>query len=464
MPKIIMIYKNIKILLYLMFIGSSILSSKNIIRHYQYDPPNRESLDVEIFDENMIVTANRGGFVIYDISDPELPIELSNLDMPDCPHPYFTEVYENYAYFSCHEYGLALVDISDLSAPELITIFDLESVFVEDIVIKNDILTISAHNDGILFYDISDPTDPQLISQMITENSWSVLYNGDILYIVNGEGGIKVADISDINNPGHLMDLPTDSPTKDIDMADNLLYVAIGSGGVNVYDISNPAEPVFLDNFNTSGLGNRISCFNNKVAVSDWEDIKILEFDGETLNIKGFKNTGKRTMAIDTVENYIYSGEWRYLQVMEYGYIPEADIDINIHKINFPVVNPGESDTMYLSVANNGHETLIFGDYSFDWSEFETSTHLDFIEPDVTVSVEIIYNASELNASGRFYLITNDPDEPEIYCEINGNYSGVTVGQEAPDFDLPIIANGTGNFQLTNHIGQIIVIAFFHPM
>lgn len=440
------------------------LSSKNIIRHYQYDPPNRESLDVEVFGDKMILTANRGGFVIYDLSNPELPVELSNLDMPGCSHPYYTEIYENYAYFACHENGLALVDISNLSNPVLVTIFDLESIYVEDIVIRDNILAVSAHNDGIIFYDVGDPLDPRVISQMVTENSWSVLFNENILYIVNGDNGIKVADITDLENPVHVMDLPTDAPAKDIDMEGNLLYAAIGSGGINVYDITDPAQPVFLDNFNTSGLSNRISCFNGKVAVSDWDDVKVLEYNGESLIVSGFKNTGKRTMTIDTFDDYIYSGEWRYLQVLEYGYIEESDIDINVHKLSFPVVAPGESDTLYLSVSNNGHQPLIVENYNFDWPEFETSIHLDILEPDETIAVDIIYTASELNASGRYILNTNDPDEPEVYCEINGNYTGITIGEDAPDFNLPIISNGSGNFQLSEHIGQIVVIAFFHPL
>ena len=37
------------------------------------------------------------------------------------------------------------------------------------------------------------------------------------------------------------------------------------------------------------------------------------------------------------------------------------------------------------------------------------------------------------------------------------------VGQEAPDFDLSIIANGSGDFKLSDHIGQVVVLAFFAP-
>ena len=77
--------------------------------------------------------------------------------------------------------------------------------------------------------------------------------------------------------------------------------------------------------------------------------------------------------------------------------------------------------------------------------------------------VEIIYNASSANASGSYRVYSNDPDEPEIICETNGNIDGANIGAPAPDFELNYVANGSGSFQLSDHLDEIIVIAFFAP-
>ena len=74
--------------------------------------------------------------------------------------------------------------------------------------------------------------------------------------------------------------------------------------------------------------------------------------------------------------------------------------------------------------------------------------------------VEIIYAANSLNASGSYRIFSNDSDEPEIICETNGNIDGANVGEPAPDFDLNYVGNGSGNFQLSDHLGEIIIIAF----
>ena len=67
------------------------------------------------------------------------------------------------------------------------------------------------------------------------------------------------------------------------------------------------------------------------------------------------------------------------------------------------------------------------------------------------------YNPKEIR------IFSNDEDESEVICETNGNINGANIGQEAPDFNLDIVANGTGSFQLSDYLGSVIVIAFFSP-
>ena len=77
--------------------------------------------------------------------------------------------------------------------------------------------------------------------------------------------------------------------------------------------------------------------------------------------------------------------------------------------------------------------------------------------------IEIIYNASSSNASGSYRIFSNDVDEPQIICETNGNIDGANIGEPAPDFELSYVANGNGNFILSDNLGNIIVLAFFAP-
>ena len=157
-----------------------------------------------------------------------------------------------------------------------------------------------------------------------------------------------------------------DSAVKDIAYSNGLVYFAKGTDGVDIYQTEGTLSfsmndydytfdctmhvPCYLGNYDTSVLANRIETFDNKLAVSDWDDVEILEWDEENLNLVGFKNTTRRTMAIATKDNYIYSAEWASVQVFEYGEIDGPDLDLSTYELNYPYVENGLSYIMSLDV------------------------------------------------------------------------------------------------------------------
>ncbi len=97
------------------------------------------------------------------------------------------------------------------------------------------------------------------------------------------------------------------------------------------------ATPQIVATYNTSAMANRLEVFDgNKIAVSDWDDVEVLELNIDdtdwsdwtaSLDLVGYKNTTRRTMAIAVKDNYIYSAEWASLQVFEFEEIEGADIE-----------------------------------------------------------------------------------------------------------------------------------------
>ena len=223
--------------------------------------------------------------------------------------------------------------------------------------------------------------------------------------------------------------------------------------------------PQIVDVYNTSTMANRLDIFDgNKVAVSDWDDVEVLslDFDSGLLDLVGFKNTTRRTMAVATSENYIYSAEWNSVQIFEYGVVEGPDIDFDTYELNYPYVENGESHTMSLNVTNNGNQELEVVTAYVTTNEY-VPTVLQDLGPGENQLIDITYTADSNNSSGSYRIISNDSDEPEIICETNGNINGANVGQEAPDFELSIIANGSGTFSLSDNLGKIVVLAFFSP-
>ena len=440
----------------------------NLYIHGTYDPTSRELLDAEIVGNVLILPGNLQGIEFYNISNPQFPIHLNNLQIQGGgggnTRCYYAKGKENTVYVSTNR-GVAIINISNPSNPQFLGYIagtQGNQYILENMDIKDNILAISAHSDGVFLYNITNPTNPVPYSVIPAQNAWALSFYEELIYIGDSDR-IKIFDITNIQNPLEIYDLVVGNAIKDLSTNNDFLYIALGSEGVNIYSLENPVLPLFLSNYNTTGLANRIQLFNGKCAVSDWDDIEILDWDGSQLSLVGYKSNGRRTMAINTSGNYIYSAEWKWLQVFEFGEISESDIDISEWELNYPYVENGDLYTLSIDVTNNGNSPLIIEDQYISNPDFQIDNLLQNLNPGETQTVDITYIADSGNSSSGFLIFTNDPDEPQITVELNGNIDGINIGEIAPDFELDIIGNGSGTFHLSDHLGQIIVLAFFAP-
>ena len=427
-----------------------------------HDPQANHILDAEIYENTLIISAMVQGIEFYDISSGGQLNHIDHFTLGQNGKANCVEAIDNYAYFTSKN-GLYVVDISSPSNPQSLGRVDGTNNFIlEYLDAENNMLAVAAHEDGVLLYDISNPQDLQLRSTINSENAWCVRLKDGYAYIAD-ELIVKIYDISNTSDPVFINQIETSNAIKDIALTQPFMYVALGSDGVDIYDLSNLENPIFLDNYNTNTLAHRISPFENKLAVSDWDDVDVLEWDGNYLNRVGYKNTGNRTMAIATKDNYIYSAEWASVQAFEFGPVSGPDIDLNTLELNYPYVNDGDSYSLSVEVINNGSSTLNIVDDYVTNSHFEIVNQLNDLEPDQSQTVEIIYNASDLNSAGAYRIYTNDPDQAMVMCETNGNIDGANIGEPAIDFELDYIANGEGSFRLSDQLGKVVVIAFFAP-
>ena len=448
----------IKIILILFSWGYSL----NLTITDYHDPQANHILDAEIYENTLIISAMVQGIEFYDISSGGQLNHIDHFTLGQNGKANCVEAIDNYAYFTSKN-GLYVVDISSPSNPQnLGRVAGTNNFILENLDAENNMLAVAAHEDGVLLYDISNPQNLELRSTINSENAWGVRLKDGYAYIAD-ELVVKIYDISNSSDPVFINQIETSNAIKDIALTQSFMYVALGSDGVDIYDLSNLENPIFLDNYNTNTLAHRISPFENKLAVSDWDDVDVLEWDGNSLNRVGYKNTGNRTMAIATKDNYIYSAEWASVQAFEFGPVSGPDIDLNTLELNYPYVNDGDSYSLSVEVINNGSSTLNIVDDYVTNSHFEIVNQLNDLEPDQSQTVEIIYNASDLNSAGAYRIYTNDPDQAMVMCETNGNIDGANIGEPAIDFELDYIANGEGSFRLSDQLGKVVVIAFFAP-
>jgi len=451
----------LRLITYILTLFSWAYSLNLTITDY-HDPQANHILDAEIYENTLIISAMVQGIEFYDISSGGQLNHIDHFTLGQNGKANCVEAIDNYAYFTSKN-GLYVVDISNPSNPQSLGRVDgTNNLILENLDADNNMLAVAAHEDGVLLYDISNPQNLELRSTINSENAWAVRLKDGYAYIAD-ELIVNIYDISNSSDPVFINQIETSNAIKDIALTQSFMYVALGSDGVDIYDLYNLESPIFLDNYNTNTLANRISPFENKLAVSDWDDVDVLEWDGNSLNRVGYKNTGNRTMAIATKDNYIYSAEWASIQAFEFGPVNGPDIDLNTLELNYPYVNDGDSYSLSVEVINNGNSTLNIVDDYVTNSHFEIVNQLNDLEPNQSQTVEIIYNASDLNSAGAYRIYTNDPDQPMVMCETNGNIDGANIGESAIDFELDYIANGQGSFRLSDQLGKVVVIAFFAP-
>jgi len=453
-----------------LFCWLSLIFPLNLSLTDYHNPQANHILDAEVVGDVLIISAMVQGVEFYDISNPGQLNHLTNFNLggggwgggikANC-----VKALGSFAYFTTYNGdGLYVVNISNPSNPQnLGTITGSSGMNLENLDVKDNLLAVAAHEDGVLLYNVSNPQNSTYFYTINCSNAWGVRIHNNYVYIAD-EQTIKIYDVSSELTPIFKNEIEIANAVKDIAIDETLMYVAIGSNGVDVYDISNMEDPQLLDNFNTNTMANRIAVFDGGLAIADWDDVDIINWNGSTLEHVGYKNTGNRTMGIAAKDNFIYSAEWASVQAFEYGEIMGPDLDLNTWELNYPYVEPGFSTILSLDITNNGNSALTISDNYTTHSDFEILNSLSILDPGESQLVEIVYNATTANASGAYRIYSNDPDEPEIICETNGNIDGANVGEAAPDFNLQYVANGNGNFQLSDHLGEVVVIAFFSPM
>lgn len=461
----------------------SFLFCLNLSLHDYDNPSATHILDADVFDDLLIVVGMIGGIEFYDISNPQSLNHLTSFNLssggggggggakPNC-----ISIVDGYAYITTKN-GVAIIDISNPSNPQSLGyISGTNNLILENLDIHNELLAVAAHEDGVLLYDISNPSNPSYISTISAQNAWAAEIDEYYLYVADGTMLSVYYEIEGESNEYALLSsLELSNAIKDIaiDASSEYLYVAIGSDGVVAINLMFNATPQIVATYNTSAMANRLEVFDgNKIAVSDWDDVEVLELNIDdtdwsdwtaSLDLVGYKNTTRRTMAIAVKDNYIYSAEWASVQVFEFEEIEGADIDLSAYELNYPYTENGTSFSMSIDVTNNGNSNLIISDNYTTNSEFVVENPLSQLAPGESQTVEVTYFANENNASGSYRIFSNDSDEPELICETNGNINGANIGQVASDFDLEVVANGSGNFQLSDYLGSIVVIAFFAP-
>jgi len=163
-----------------------------------YSPASASVKSIDVAAGVAYVGAETNGFYTVDISDTLLLRPLGHTDTPGWCQG--IEVQGDYAYIA----DAAVVGVPDTASVQIV--------------------------------DISDPRSPSIVGCYLSAggNCFNVFPARNILFIADGNGGIKLLDILDPTSPELVLGEPTDVSVKDVFYLDGHLY-AVGGDRLLVY-------------------------------------------------------------------------------------------------------------------------------------------------------------------------------------------------------------------------------------
>lgn len=207
--------------------------------------PN-SALDVEVSERYAFLADGQSGVFVFDVSDPENPIQLNQLNTH---YAYGVALSNEYLYVADWTNGLLVYNVSDPSSPVLVARLE-EADWAEKVHVSGDRAYVACYNEGLKVVDVSNPANPVLLKRVNLGTVKKVFVSDDRIYAVVYGEGVVIIDAGDFSQ---ILGTYESQTPYDVIVSDSVLYLADYAFGVQTVDVSNPGDPLVLDHIPTSG-------------------------------------------------------------------------------------------------------------------------------------------------------------------------------------------------------------------
>jgi len=168
--------------------------------------------------DGFLFSAVSYGMQIIDVRDPKHPQLTAELKLDNPKNDPWAKtrgvaVYGNYAYLGDDNAGVIVVDITDLTAPKVVTQFASSPVGEQvKLTVHGHYLYVATATSGVQVLDLQQSvTNPPVVSSLKTSYvPYHVLVEGANMYVADGYGGVVVAKDANAKPPAE--QTPTQSP------------------------------------------------------------------------------------------------------------------------------------------------------------------------------------------------------------------------------------------------------------
>ena len=196
---------------------------------------------VELWDSYAVTVLGSRRLVIFDMSDPAHPVELSRLSGVN---PNDIVVRDGYAFVvGGSASGLSIIEMTDPTAPVITATIDAPGSHVA---LTGDLAVIGGSSSDVLrVIDIGDPYAPVEVATVDADYANRVAASGPAVYVPENNAGLHIFDVTVPSTPVEVgfIAMP-DIGNNAMAAGDGLLAVDDRGNGIRIYDLSNPLQPI----------------------------------------------------------------------------------------------------------------------------------------------------------------------------------------------------------------------------
>lgn len=181
--------------------------------------------------------------IIFDISDPQKPIEKYKGPVFEGGGDFQDLVIDNgFAYFGDGAFSLQIADVTNLESKKF---YNGKVDFLgrgSHVYKKDNLLFVTIEKKYVGFVDVSNPEKP-VLGESIRYNSAYDASNFDSTenYVYVNANGLRIYDVKDTKNPLEVQKIKIAADS--IQIEDNYMFSTIGEVGILVYDITDRTSP-----------------------------------------------------------------------------------------------------------------------------------------------------------------------------------------------------------------------------
>ncbi|RKX70640.1 hypothetical protein DRP53_04395 [candidate division WOR-3 bacterium] len=218
-----------------------------IVGHYDTDG---SAADVVWSNNYLYCADNQAGLAILDVSDSSLPDLKSTLPLPSA----VAIAYKSPNLYVADESDtLFVIDVSDPTNPTRKGSWAAPDVVLDVVRYKDKYVVCACKADGIFVLDISSANPQQVGSYDTPGQAYALFVRDTLLYVADGTRGLRIISLADPANPKEIGSCDPTGIAKGIGVVGDYAYLCNGGLGISVIDVSDPQNPSVINTIDTPG-------------------------------------------------------------------------------------------------------------------------------------------------------------------------------------------------------------------